>query len=146
MPDSYSVQAAKIMIEKISGLIGALKKDSSSYADWNDLAMRFKMIGDYKTAEEIWVYLSKAAPRASDAFINLGDLYMYYFHNNAKAEPMFLKAVAIAPRSAESYRRIVDFYVVALNDKAKAIKLLNDSIAKYPDMELTLQPLIAELE
>jgi len=132
VPDSYPAQAAKLMTEKIAGLISDLKKDSSSYENWSDLAMRFKMIGDYKSAEEIWVYLSKAAPKAPDAFINLGDLYTYYLHDNAKAEPMFLKAVADAPRSVEGYRRIVDFYVTARNDKASAMKFLKNSIGKYP--------------
>ena len=145
IPDFYSVQATKIMSEKISGLITDLKKDPSSYVNWSDLAMRFKMLEDYKIAEEIWLYLSQAAPRVSDAFINLGDLYMYYFHDNAKAEPMFLKAVAVAPRSLESYSRIVDFYVTALNDKAAARKFLKDSIAEYPDMELTLTPLLEQV-
>jgi len=139
IPDSYSVRATKIMNEKISGLLTDLKKDPSSYVNWSDLAMR------YKTAEEIWLYLSQAAPRVSDAFINLGDLYMYYFHDNAKAEPMFLKAVASAPRSLENYSRIVDFYVTAINDKAAARKFLKDSIAKYPDMELTLTSLLEQV-
>ena len=146
VPDSYSAQTAKIMKEKIAGLIEALKKDPSSYVNWSDLAMRFKMVGDYRTAEEIWLYLSQAAPRVSDAFINLGDLYAYYFHDNVRAEPMFLKAVAVAPRSLESYNRLVDFYVTVLNDKTAAVKFLKDSVAKYPDMELTLQPLIAGLK
>lgn len=146
VPDSYSAQAAKIIKEKITGLIDALKKDPSSYVNWSDLAMRFKMLGDYKTAEEIWLYLSQAAPRVSDAFINLGDLYAYYFHDNAKAEPMFLKAVAAAPRSLESYNRLVDFYVTALNDKPSAAKFLKASIAKYPDMELTLTPLLEQAQ
>jgi len=130
---------------KSDALIASLKKEPK-YIDWSDLGMYRKAAGDYKGAEEIWTYLITASPRGTDAYINLGDLYMYYLHNNAKAELMFLKAVEVSPRVVEAYRRIVDFYVTALQDKTKAKNFLEASIAKYPDMELSLQPLFAELK
>src|SRR3989344_1146298 len=130
---------------KSDALIASLKKEPK-YVDWSDLGMYRKAAGDYKGAEEIWTYLITASPRGTDAYINLGDLYMYYLHNNAKAELMFLKAVEVSPRVVEAYRRIVDFYVTALQDKTKAKNFLEASIAKYPDMELSLQPLFAELK
>ena len=130
---------------KSDALIASLKKEPK-YVDWSDLGMYRKAAGDYKGAEEIWTYLITASPRGTDAYINLGDLYMYYLHNNAKAELMFLKAVEVSPRVVESYRRIVDFYVTALQNKAKAKDFLEASIVKYPDMELSLQPLFAELK
>ena len=130
---------------KSDALIASLKKEPK-YIDWSDLGMYRKAAGDYKGAEEIWTYLITASPRGTDAYINLGDLYMYYLHNNAKAELMFLKAVEVSPRVVEAYRRIVDFYVTALRNKAKAKDFLEASIVKYPDMELSLQPLFAELK
>lgn len=130
---------------KSDALIASLKKEPK-YVDWSDLGIYRKAAGDYKGAEEIWTYLINASPRGTDAYINLGDLYMYYLHNNTKAEPMFLKAVEVSPRVVEAYRRIVDFYVVALKDKTKARNFIEASIAKYPDMELSLQPLITELK
>lgn len=126
-------------------LIVSLKKEPK-YVDWSDLGMYRKAAGDYKGAEEIWTYLITASPKGTDAYINLGDLYMYYLHDNTKAEPMFLKAVEVSPRVVEAYRRIVDFYVTALKNKTKARNFLEASIAKYPDMELSLQPLITELK
>ena len=130
---------------KSDALIASLKKEPK-YVDWSDLGMYRKAAGDYKGAEDIWTYLITASPRGTDAYINLGDLYMYYLHDNAKAEPMFLKAVEVSPRVVETYRRIVDFYTVALKDKTKARNFLEVSIAKYPDMELSLQPLFDALK
>lgn len=140
---TYSEKDAAADRKRIDDLINSLKKDPSSYINWTDLGMYFKKYKDYTRAEEIWVYLTKAAPKGPDAYISLGDLYMYYIHDNTKAEPMFLKAIEVSPRSVEAYTRIVDFYVTALKDTARADKFITAAIKKYPDMELALTPLLS---
>lgn len=144
-PPSMTETDRKSFIDTITTLKTELEKDPTSFVHWNDLGIYRKQLGDYEGAEEIWIYLTKAAPQVPDAYINLGDLYMYYVHDNAKAEPMFLKVVEVAPRLEEGYRRAVDFYVTALNDKERALSFLRKSVEKYPDMKVPLEPLIKSL-
>src|SRR3989344_4436370 len=52
----------------------------------------------------------KADPDVATAYVNLGNLYAYYLHDNKKAEQLFLDGIDVAPRWKESYDRAVDFY------------------------------------
>ncbi len=146
IPPSYTLAQAAIMKTDIQNLVTALSKDPSSYADWNDLAIRRKMINDYEGAREIWVYLTQAAPTDSDAFLNLGDLEAYYFHDNNAAEAAFLGAVAISPHWLQAYQATTDFYANVLQNKGKAAAFLSASIAKTPDMKTQLEPLLKSVQ
>jgi len=139
-------QSGQKLVNQIQNLSSSLKADPNSYDNWLDLGIYRKMLNDYKGAEEIWVYLTKSAPRVATAYVNLGDLYTYYFHDNKKAEVNFLKAAELSPRWSEVYSRTVDFYILALNDPAKAKKFLEDGIAKYPDMKIYLEPMLKQLK
>ncbi|MFA6272976.1 MAG: hypothetical protein WC673_00560 [Candidatus Paceibacterota bacterium] len=142
IPISMTEESGKFFTAKIEELKTKLRKDPGPYDDWLNLGIYLKQIEDYNGAEEILVYLIKAAPGNAMAYINLGDLYTYYFHDNVKAEATFLKVVEVAPRWLEVYSRITDFYVTALQDKAKAKSFLEASVAKYPDMKPQIEPLL----
>jgi len=142
IPSSFSAKAADITKKKIQELIVSLKADPTSYENWNELATRRKMIEDYKGAEEIWIYLTKISPKNFIAYVNLGDLYGYYLHDNKKAEATFLSGVEVLPHSVELYVRTVDFYTVIMKDPEKARNFLKASMVKYPDMELQLNPIL----
>ncbi len=144
-PSSYSEKAAKKVGDDMKVLVASLKAKPYSYETWNDLAIFRKMIEDYKGAEEIWVFLTTVAPTKPDAYLNLGELYMYYFHQNAKAEQAFLRVIEVSPHWFEGYKRLVDFYVIAAKEPAKAKKILKESIARFPDMKAQLEPLLKSL-
>jgi len=145
IPVATDTQSGQKLVNQAKELVVALKANPDSYENWLDLGIYRKMLNDYEGAEEIFVYLTKAAPEVAIAYINLGDLYTYYFHDNKKAEANFLKAVELAPRWLETYTRTVDFYVTVLNDKTKALKFLENSITKYPDMKSQLEPMLKNL-
>jgi len=142
IPSSFSPKAAEITQKKIQEVVSLLKIDPKSYDNWNELATRRKMIEDYKGAEEIWIYLTKIAPKNFIAYVNLGDLYGYYLHDNHKAEATLLAGIELLPHSVELYVRIVDFYTVVMKDPRKARNFLKASMVKYPDMELQLNPIL----
>ncbi len=145
-PPTYNENAQKIMLAKINTTISFLKQNPTSYDSWIDLGIYRKMLNDYNGAEEIWVYLTKVAPTKPDAYLDLGDLYAYYLHDNAKAEKYFLIVQDVSPKWIVGYERTVDFYVTVRQDKIKAKKFLDSAIAKHPDMEEGLQPLLDSLK
>lgn len=145
IPASMAGKSGEFFAGKVEELRTKLRKDPGPYDDWLDLGIYMKNLEDYRGAEEVWIYLTKAAPGNAVAYINLGDLYTYYFHDNVKAEATFLKAAELAPRWPEVYSRLTDFYVTALQDKAKAKNFLETSIVKYPDMKSHLEPILKNL-
>lgn len=145
-PSTYNENAQKIMLAKIDATKSVLKQNPTSYESWIDLAIYRKMLNDYSGAEEIWVYLTKVASSKPDAYLNLGDLYAYYLHDKDKAEKYFLIVQDISPKWIQGYERTVDFYVTVLQDKNKAKNFLDGAIAKYPDLKITLEPLMDSLK
>lgn len=66
--------------------IGLLDQDKKNFSAWMDLAVLYKIGGDYRGAETIWLYVTKAWPQSPIAFHNLGDLYENFLKDAAKAK------------------------------------------------------------
>lgn len=72
-----------------------LKINPQDFNAWMDLAIVYKIGGDYHGAEAIWIYATKEWPESSVAFKNLGDLYQNFLHDSAKAQIYYEKAATI---------------------------------------------------
>jgi tetratricopeptide (TPR) repeat protein len=66
--------------------VATLEKNSQDFNAWMNLAVVKKIAGDYRGAEEIWLYAIKAWPESSIAFGNLADLYQNFLKDPAKAK------------------------------------------------------------
>jgi len=144
-PKEMSQEIGDKFISKLNASIEAVKADPTSYGDWIDIGIYRKILDDYEGAKEIWAFLVKAAPDVATAYVNLGNLYAYYLHDNKKAEQLFLDGIDVAPRWKESYDRAVDFYVVVTKEPEKARALLVKYSAKYPDMKSYLDSLALKI-
>ncbi len=127
---SESVKAT--LTSNITKLVGELKKDPSSYNNWMNLGMQWKIGGNYENARNYWEYAAKLAPDSATAFINLGDLYAYYLKDNKLAEARFLTALKNAPAEIDVYFRLIDFYSDVVENKTKAKEMLKKGLERFP--------------
>jgi len=117
MPIAFSSDIAaevKTQIQNNSNiLIDRIAKNANDMRSWIDLGTMHKMAGDYKGAETFWVYVTKAAPKNSIAFQNLGDLYKGFLVDYPKAESSYLTAIKIDPADTNPYRALFELYTIA---------------------------------
>ncbi|HWB34374.1 MAG TPA: hypothetical protein VG753_03615 [Candidatus Paceibacterota bacterium] len=86
-----------------------LKKDPTQSYDWYQLAIDYKIAGDYSAAEAVWVYLTQVVPGDYTAFADLGDLYQNFLKDYPKAEQNYLKALSLKPDDIGLY---YDLYIM----------------------------------
>ena len=72
-----------------------LIKDPADFNAWLDLAILYKIGGDYRGAEAIWLYATKAWPESPIPFNNLGDLYQNFLKDAAKAKFYYTEAARL---------------------------------------------------
>lgn len=133
-PADMNETARKMMAEKISTLISAIKKDSTtSLENWLKLAVDRKIIGDYAGAVEIWEYVATLSPKDPIAFGNLGEMYEYYLKDYPKAEKNWLATLKLKPDYLYGYRALAELYASLYTEKAYlAPKILEQGLSKNP--------------
>ncbi|MSR70542.1 tetratricopeptide repeat protein [Candidatus Kaiserbacteria bacterium] len=72
-----------------------LAKDPQDFNTWLDLAVLYKIGGDYRGAEAIWLYATKVWPTSAVPFGNLGDLYQNFLKDPAKAKLYYDQAAKL---------------------------------------------------
>lgn len=129
------------IISQIQELSRTLKDNNDYYEGWLQLGILRKNIGDLEGAAEAWQYAVVIRPDSSTAYLNLGDLYGYYFHDNQKAEENLLKAIKIESANIYAYQKTYEFYA-DINQPGKARQILEQGIAANPDASQSLQSLL----
>ncbi|OGY44911.1 MAG: hypothetical protein A2729_03975 [Candidatus Buchananbacteria bacterium RIFCSPHIGHO2_01_FULL_39_14] len=113
----------------------ALRLDPEGFQIWLNLGWVKKAVGDYRGAEEIWLYVNKTWPLNSVSFNNLGDLYANFMNEYDKAEAMFKVAIQNSKGEAINWiyvRSLFDLYVKT-NQLDKAENMLIESLTSQPD-------------
>ena len=108
-PD-LSPDAVAALTKGVASTTASLKKNPSQANVWLQLAVYYKIAGDYHAAEAVWVYLTKVVPTNYIAFANLGDLYQNFLKDYPKAEANYLQAVALKPNNIDPYRNLYTMY------------------------------------
>lgn len=126
------------IVSEIKELSQTLKDNNDYYEGWLQLGILRKNIGDLEGAAEAWQYAAVIHPDNPTAYLNLGDLYGYYFHDNQKAEENLLKAIKIEPANIYAYQKTYEFYADT-NQPEKARQILEQGIAANPDTSQSLQ-------
>ncbi len=129
------------LADKYAKTQAALTANPSDFWAWVDLGTFRKIAGDYKGAAAAWEYLSKQYPTNPTSFSNLGDLYMNYLKDSAKAEKNYLASIKNYAENANAYRALFEMYS-AQKASAKAIAILEKGIAANPKM-IDLRVLLA---
>lgn len=108
---SLPSDAVSALKTQIATLTSELKKDPSDGDNWLQLAIDYKIAGDYDAAATVWIYLTKVTPTNYVAYGDLGDLYMNFDVNYPKAEVNYKAAIAINPNVIEYYRDLYTLYM-----------------------------------
>ena len=110
-----------------------LTKNPQEFDSWIRLGTLHKIAGDYKGAAEDWEYASQLFPTSSVSFNNLGDLYLHFLQDYAKAEIDYKKAIVLSPHVVDYYRTLFFMYRDIYKDKAKALGVVDQGLKANPN-------------
>lgn len=85
-------------------------EDVSRYMTLLTMGATKKEVGDYKGAEQAWLWASKIQPNAYPPYSNLGYLYFHHFQDFEKAEQAYLKVIDTAPMVDVGYFELYQIY------------------------------------
>ena len=119
----------------------ALAKNSQDTKAWGDLGSIRESAGDYQGARAAWEYVSLLSPGNTVSFSNLGDLYMNYLHEYAKAETNYLAQIRNKSDDISAYHTLYSLYINFLKQRTSAENILIKGIEANPkatDLEVLL--------
>lgn len=107
-----SDDAKAILESDVEKLKETLREDPTDFTSWLDLALHYKIAGDYQTAEKIWTYVAQNGPAGIRyvALGNLGNLYEYFIKDYPKAEEYLLQAITLKPDQISFYTDLYTLY------------------------------------
>lgn len=130
---AVSPSIAEHSVQEIQRLEKELTANPDTMTDWLLLGMYRKTLGDYRAAEEIWLYVAKKWPVETTAYNNLGDLYKEYLKEYGKAEAAFKAAIAADESYIYGYVNLFELYRFFYKEKAsKAASVLEEGLVKNP--------------
>lgn len=133
-PDGYSAEAREALERNTATIKGVLEENPSDYGAWIDLAIQYKTVENYDKAEEIWLYLTEAAPGRNVAYHNLGNLYHLYLEDYPEAARYYREAIERAPGQAIHYIGLHELYRYSYEqDSDNAAQVLTDGLEEIPD-------------
>jgi len=83
--ESIAKDVREVIETKLAADVALLDKNKLDFDAWMNLAILHKIGGDYRGAEDIWLYATKQWPSSSVAYSNLADLYQNFLHDQSKA-------------------------------------------------------------
>jgi tetratricopeptide (TPR) repeat protein len=90
--------------------VDAIAKDRLDFNAWMSLGTINLMAGNIAKAQEIWSYGSTQWPTNVVSHNNLGDLYMNYVRDYAKADAEFKLAIVNKPKDPNPYKNLFTLY------------------------------------
>ena len=110
MTRAYPADAVATLRLDIASTTAYLKNNPTDGSEWLQLAIYYKIAGDYTAAASVWTYLTQVAPASYVAFANLGDLYQNFDINYPKAEANYLQAIKLNPQDVDIYADLYNLY------------------------------------
>ena len=131
--NTISPEVKNIVLANLEKAITAIKKDPKNIANWIDLGIQRKTLGDYEGARDAWEYAKVIEPGNLVPWNNLGDLYHFYLKNFAKSEENWKKTIALKPDYIQGYRGLFELYMYSMKEKTGDIPaMLKQGMAKNP--------------
>lgn len=136
---------AKDIILKIRNSLAAAPDQLTAEVrnEWVQLGVYYKLIGDYRGAEEVWRYVAARFSNDAVAFNNLADLYLSELHDNTKAEYYYLQAIEKEISNYNYYYNAYAFYRFVLKDDLRAKGILERVAATLPSYAAEAKKLMA---
>lgn len=130
------------LTEQIGTLVATLSQNGFDFNNWMDLAINYKVAGDYDAAKAIWEYVYAVVPSSGVASFNLGNLYYLTLHDYPKAETYFREAIVREPTQTAYYLELAEMYRYAYKQDTNAfLDILNEGLAHSkndPDILMTI--------
>jgi len=125
---------AENSLREVARLKTLLKEKPESIGDWQVLGIYLKAVGDYRGAEEVWVFVTRKWPSDVVAYNNLGELYKENLKDYPKAEVFYKTAVAKRVDYIQGYVSLSDLYRHFMKEKsAEAPRILMQGLASNPE-------------
>jgi len=130
----------KVRYQKEFGVsLEKIKQHPDSFQAWIDLGFIKFTFGDYKGAEDAWLYAGKISPNQPRSFMNLGNLYANILHDYARAEWAYQTAIEKDPTYIPAYRDLSTMLWFSVPGRSyDALKLLQQGFGANRDSGLEL--------
>lgn len=107
MPEDAKAVLKKNVVE----ITKNLRTDPNDYEEWLQLAIHYKIAGDFEGAKNVWEYVAEnGGVRRYVALGNLGSLYLYQLKDYPKSESYYNQALALKPDEISFYRDLYTLY------------------------------------
>lgn len=124
--------AAEKYREAFQEILKTIGEHPDSFGAWFNLGSIKSIFGDYKGAEEAWLYATEISPLQARSLMNLGDLYRNKLKNYEKAEWVYLTAIERRDASTDPvmlYRELATLYRFSYTEKKEfAMPMLEQGI------------------
>ena len=118
--------------EGFEELVKTIEEHPDSFGAWFNLGSVKNVFGDYKGAEEAWLYATEISPLQARSLMNLADLYRYKLKDYQKTEWAYTTAVERNDASVDPislYYEFASFYRNSYTEKKElAIPLLEQGL------------------
>jgi len=109
-PENFDENARALFNQNLEKVKTALRENPNDVSAWFDVAIYYRMVGDYDGAVEIWKYVSTKYPTEGVSLHNLGEHYFHTAKDYTLAEQYYLKSIAVAPHIGQNYLDLFDMY------------------------------------
>jgi len=138
-----AAKAKDIILKTRESLIAAGDQLTAEVRDeWVQLGVYYKLIGDYRGAEEVWQYVTARFSNDAVAFNNLANLYLSELPDNTKAGYNYLQAIEKEPSNYNYYYNAYAFFRFVMKDTVQAKNILRSAAATLPAYAAEAQRLI----
>ncbi len=107
---STSVDVRAALNTQYAAVQGILKQKPTDFNAWLQLGIIRKIGGDYAGAAQDWNYVAALYPQSAVPHDDLGDLYLNFIKDQAKAESEYLQAVRLNPQDVNAFRTLFSLY------------------------------------
>lgn len=109
-PADFTQEAKDLYVKNVTEVKEKLQLDPLDATAWFDLAIYYRMVGDYDGAVQVWEYISNSNPSEAISLHNLGEHYFHEAKDFPKAEGYYLKSIAAAPDLLANYTDMHEMY------------------------------------
>ncbi|OGZ56534.1 MAG: hypothetical protein A3H64_00965 [Candidatus Ryanbacteria bacterium RIFCSPLOWO2_02_FULL_45_11c] len=119
--------------EGFEELVKTIEEHPDSFGAWFNLGSVKNVFGDYKGAEEAWLYATEISPLQARSLMNLADLYRYKLKDYQKTEWAYISAIERGDASVDPislYYEFASFYRNSYTGKKElAISIIEQGLA-----------------
>ncbi|MCE9541031.1 tetratricopeptide repeat protein [Candidatus Kaiserbacteria bacterium] len=129
-PADFTQEAQTLFNQQLAKTKAAIEADPSDVSAWFDLAIDYRMVGDYEGAVAIWKYISAKYPTEGISLHNLGEYYFHTAKDYPTAENYYRQSIKVAPHLEQNYLDLADMYTyVYKQDTDATVNILKEGIA-----------------